>query len=85
MNSPYRSPGAVDPPPSPRRWGATRYRKWLYRYVEQVVGLMDALQFFTIVVVLDKDPRIIPHTSLADRRVIVRGILRSSSRRGTNE
>lgn len=81
MNSPYRVPGTVDPPPPPRRWGATRYRKWLYRYVEQVVGLMDFLQFLTSVVVLDKCPL----TSSADRRVIVRGILRLSSRRRTNE
>lgn len=70
MNGPYRVPGTVDPPPPPRRWGATRYRKWLYLYVEQVVGLMDFLQFFT---------------TPADRRVIVRGLLKSSSRRRTNE
>jgi len=85
VNSPYRAPGAVDPPPPLKRWGATRYRKWVYRYVQQVVALMDALQFFTSVVVSDKDPLIpLTSSSLADRRVIVRVILRSSRRR-TNE
>lgn len=69
MNSPYRVPGTVDPPLPPKRWGVTRYRKWMYRYVRQVVALLDALQFFTVAI-SDKDPLISLRPQLSSRDIV---------------
>lgn len=42
----------------------------MYRYVRQVVALLDALQFFTTVAISDKDPLISLRPQLSSRDIV---------------
>jgi hypothetical protein len=74
MSDPYRTPGTVDQPP-PKRWGATRSRKWLYLYLRTAVWLADRVAAVTGVAELRR-----LELTRDDQRAVVRGILRSLSR-----
>lgn len=80
--SPYRTPGTGDPPPPPRRWGATRYRKWMYKCLQTVLLVMDRTMTITDIVGGGGELRSLEMTK-AEERVVIRGILESlSGRRG---
>lgn len=83
MNSPYRTPGVVDPQPPPKRWGVTRYRKWLYLYLRTVVRVMD--RTVTIAGIVGGAELRSLELTKDDEQVIIRGMLRPSSRRRIDE
>lgn len=72
--SPYRTPGTVDPPSPPKRWGATRYRKWTYLYLRTVVRV-DRLLTMTGIVIGGVKLRSLELTK-DDEREVIRGMLK---------
>lgn len=72
--SPYRAPGTVDPPPPPKRWGATRYRRWLYRYLQTVLLVIDRMITITGIVG-GAELRSLELTK-AEQRMVIRGMLK---------
>ena len=72
MINPYRNPAPSHSTPL-KRWGASRYRKWLYLYLRTLLRLVDRV--ITLAILIGGSPFHGPEMTREEERAIIRRML----------